>query len=485
MATGGQRDLDFSPQNNGLYSATPSPRQDFQPDPHLLEVQSLPDIRNLIEPRFNAERSLIPNRQISVLIFNPWWLFDTYGISSITKSLISNLRTVDPNGTCVKISCAVLEEEGKIPHEQVRDAEKYKVCLKGAVQPRGKKRPVDLKWLDEDMIKYYQDLVTEKFDFIIGHLPYLADGALNLGDFCKKHRQTPQVILVAHALPLRDDGEVDEEVLEAWLCEADLVLSVGGNVWMQIASFINDRCITTEHELYLPGLSAEFIKMRKHQPNRQLAGEQNVLIMVPERDHLEVSGLDFELAVISTVQASQNIMYREGSNLSRQLSFNLKLVATKEEEKQLWEKNFNDIKEKHNVQGRTPNFKFCAPQKLEKLRPHIKRAAVVVLPMKQVTTPFGLETWNALAAGVPVLVSRSSGLASLLDDKDVAEAVVWDGKGFAENTEEWKKRLIQKITNPEEAQKIAHELREILKLDAQTALSHRSFIKYITRKLKS
>ena len=384
MATGGQSYLDFSPPN----AFTPGPMQYFQPDPHLSEVQSLPDVRNLIGPRFNPERSLIPNRQISVLLFNPWWMFDTYGLSSITKSLVNNLRSVDPNGTCVKISCAVLEEEGKIPQEQLRDAEKYKVHLKGAVQPRGKKRPVDLRWLDEDVIKYYQDLVSEKIDFIIAHLPYLADGALNLRDFCRKHGQTPQVILVAHALPLRDDGEVDEDRLEGWLKEADLVLSVGGNIWMQINSFISDRCITKEHKLYLPGLSAEFTKMREPQPNRQLSGEQNVLIMVPERDHLEVSGLDFELAVISTVQASQNIMFREGSSLTRQLSFNLKLVSTKEEEKPLWEKNFNDIKEKHKVQGRTPNFKFCAPQKLEKLRPHIKRAAVVVFPMKQDAAPF-------------------------------------------------------------------------------------------------
>ena len=480
MATGWQNYLGFSPLN----ASTPGPMQGFQPDPHLLEVKSSPDVRSLIGPLFNPEKSLIPNRHISVLLFNPWWLFDSYGLSSITKSQINNLRSVDPNGTCVKISCAVLEEEGKIPQEQLKDAAKYKVHLKGAVQPRGRKRPVDLKWLDEDVIKYYQDLVSEKFDFIIAHLPYLADGALNLRDFCRKHGQTPEVILVAHALPLMDDGEMDDDRLQSWLNEADLILSVGGNVWMQIDSFINDRCITTEHKLYLPGLSAEFTKMREPHPNRQLSGEQNVLIMVPERDHLEVSGLDFELAVISTVQASQNIMLREGSSLTRQLSFNLKLVATKEEEKPLWEKNFNDIKEKHKVQGRTPNFKFCAPQKLEKLRPLIKRAAVVVLPTKQDATPFGVETWNALAAGIPALVSRSSGLASFLDDKGVAEAVVWDGQGFTESTEEWKKRLVQKITNPNEAQQIAQELREILKLDTCTALSHRNFINYVTRKLK-
>ena len=479
MATGGKWDSSFSPQS-AQYSTTPSPMRDFLPD----EVQSLPDVRNLIGPRFHPETSLIRNRQISILLFNPWWLYDSYGITSITKSLINNLRSVDPNGVSIKIFCAVLEEEGKILLEQHKDAEKYKVHLKGAVQPRGKKRPVDLKWLDEDVIKYYQDLVSEKFDFIIGHLPYLADGALNLRDFCNRHGQCPKVILVAHAVPLTDDGEIDEDRLEAWLNEADLVLSVGGNVWMQIASFINDRCINIEHELYLPGLSVEFASMREHQPNRQLSGEQNVLIMVPERDHFEVSGLDFELAVISTVQASQNIMFSEGSNLSRQLSFNLKLVATKEEEKTLWEKNFNDIKEKHGIQGRTPNLKFFAPQKLEKFRPHIKRAAVVVLPMKQDATPFGIETWNALAAGVPVLVSRGSGLASLLDDRGVAESVVWDGNSFNENTEEWKKRLIQKITNPDEAQQIAQELREILKLDARTTLSHRHFIKYVTRKLQ-
>ena len=53
-------------------------------------------------------------KQVSVLILTPQWRFDDYGMATITRSLVQNLRMIDPEGTFIKITCAVLEEDGTI-----------------------------------------------------------------------------------------------------------------------------------------------------------------------------------------------------------------------------------------------------------------------------------------------------------------------------------------------------------------------------------
>ena len=72
---------------------------------------------------------------ISVLLLASRWQFDTYGLSTVNKSLVNNLRLVDPEGKTIKITCAVVEEEGKISNVDVKDAAKCGVVLKGAKQP--------------------------------------------------------------------------------------------------------------------------------------------------------------------------------------------------------------------------------------------------------------------------------------------------------------------------------------------------------------
>ena len=477
MATGGQLPRKASAPSG--YSLPDVPSDDLR----LFEVQSMPDIR----PVDLIGSNVLLNRQrgqISVLMLTPWWHFDSYGISSISKSLINDLRLVDSEGANVDILCAVLEEEGKIPQDQQRDAEKQRVQLIGAKQPRGKKRKPELQWLDEDVNKYYQDLIYgNKFDFIVGHIPYLANGTLNLKTLCDKQGHDTKIILVVHALPMTDERGIDEDCLSDWLKEADLVLSVGGNVWMQVASFIKAMDIHVDHELYLPSVTVDVSNLKQSETQPKLSGEQNIMIMVPDGENFEKSGLDFELAVVSSVQASQSIMFNEGSNLSRQLSLNLKLFASTEEGKTVWEESLKAVKEKHKIEGTSPGFKVFCPKRPEKLKPHMKRATLVVLPLKGDSPLFGTETLNALAAGIPILVSKNSGIASYLHERGLSEPVVWDSDGLEKDIRKWKEKLIEKITNPEEALCIAKELRELLQLDLQTASTHRNFIKYITGRL--
>ena len=122
-------------------------------------------------------------QQISILMLAVKWQFDTYGIQTITKSLVNNLRLFDPEGKCIRIDCAVLEEHGKIEETQLTDAEKHGVKLIGSRQPRGKKKKPEFSWLNEHAAVYYQHAVLDtKYDFIIGHSPKLADGCFNLRD---------------------------------------------------------------------------------------------------------------------------------------------------------------------------------------------------------------------------------------------------------------------------------------------------------------
>ena len=51
----------------------------------------------------------------------------------------------------IKISCTVLEEEGKIKEEGIKDALNHGVQLKGAKRPRGSNKKPQLQWLDENV----------------------------------------------------------------------------------------------------------------------------------------------------------------------------------------------------------------------------------------------------------------------------------------------------------------------------------------------
>ena len=171
-------------------------------------------------------------RTISVLLLGTRWQFDTYGLSTINKSLVNNLRLVDPEGNAIKITSTVLRDDGKIKDEDLKDAEKHGVQLKGAKRPRGSGRgeKPELLWLDKSPAAYYRHLVQDqKYDFIIGHAPYVANGCLNLKDLCKDKNESPKIVLVFHSLPKDENGDVDDEILMDWLKETDVFVFFGQN----------------------------------------------------------------------------------------------------------------------------------------------------------------------------------------------------------------------------------------------------------------
>ena len=426
------------------------------------------------------------HRQIKVLTLTPRWRFDTMGLSGITRSLVNNLRVLDPDARNIQITCAVLQEDGKIEEAEIRDAAKHGVRLKGAKLAKWRKGKPNLSWLNEDVAKYYLHiLVNDQYDYIIGALPYFTEGCLflrdTIKDLCEDHN--PKVILVAHALPTTNEGDVDEDTLLPWLGEADVVLSVGNKVFSKIESCIDSNDIDIDHKLYLPGFELDLFKIeRKIKPNKQPLGEQNILMIKPELEDIKASNLDFKLAIVSSAKASEKMSAPDSRCLTDELSFTVKMLSEREDKNNSWKEKFNLVKKNSKLEDELLSFKYHAVQLTEDMIPHLKRACAFVLPLKRPNVQFGSETLVAIAAGVPVLVSEKSGIASFLQGIGEQEPIVWDTGKFTNDVNTWKERLIEILCDQTKAESQARELRKALLLGATIASTHVDFTKIICGK---
>ena len=415
------------------------------------------------------------SKTISVLLLASRWQFDTYGLSTVNKSLVNNLRLVDPEGETIIITCAVVDEEGKINHVDVMDAGKCGVLLKGARRPKGQKRDSkpELRWLEVYAGVYYRHLQDNHYDFIIGHAPYLANGCFNLKDIYRGTEMPPKIILMFHGLPKDKNGDVDDEMLLDWLDEADIVFSVGKAVENELVTYlagINEENKPI-HKMYLPSYPLELFHVAREDKGKKIQGTQNITMMSAEFKDLDVTGLDFTLAVNAIIGAAEHIRDFDG------VRTNLTMVAAHEDDKDNW--TSSNVKRK--TQHRDLSFKADVPTDANKLQYHLKRSTLFLLPLKSDSPLFGTEALAAIAAGVPVLVSRYCGLASLLRKMAEDEPVVY-GTKLESEFEMWKERILQKLLRPDEAQRAANILRERLLLDTSIAETHLDFINTISSK---
>ena len=429
------------------------------------------------EDLHEAESPDDSRRVISVLLLGTRWQFDTYGLSTINKSLVNNLRLVDPEGKSIKITCAVLQDDGKIQDQDLKEAEKYRVELKGAKRPKGAKRgeKPELQWLDKNTAAYYHHLEYDSYDFIIGHAPYVANGCLNLKELYKVKKESPKIILMFHALPKDENGDVDDEMLLEWLEEAEVVFSIGKAMENELGPYILalDPKTRPIHKLYFPSYPLELFELKQDSAEAKIWGTQNVCMMSGEIKDLDINGLDFPLAVTATATASEYIHFND------RVKTKLSLLMADEEEKPKWKKTLGEILRRRNLNDTGLSFQAEAPMSLSKMKVHMRKSNLFLLPLKPDSPLFGTEALAAIAAGVPVLVSRDSGLASLLDTMIEDESIV--GKNQLKvDAQSWKEHIIQKLVRPEESQQTAKRLREQFLLDTNIAQTHLDFINVIS-----
>ena len=411
---------------------------------------------------------------ISVLLLASKWQFDTYGLSTVNKSLVNNLRLVDPESKSIKITCTVVGEDGNINDYDVKDADNYGVKLKGAKKPKGKKRDSrpELLWLDENSTAYYLHFKDQHYDFIIGHAPYLANGCFNLKDLYKEI--PPKIILMVHGLPRKENRDIDDEMLEEWLTEADVVFSVGKAVESELVPYIAgmDESNRPIHKMYIPSYPLELFHIVREVKGKKVVGTQNVTIMSGEIKDLDVTGLDFPLAVNATIGAAEHIRDFDG------VRTNLTMLAAHEDDREKWREETDEIFKSKTIDHVGISFKTEVPADISKLQSFMKRSTLFLLPLKSDSPLFGTEALTAIAAGIPVLVSKHSGLACFLNEITGSESVVYEMKTQS-SIDRWKDKMLERILRPDESQREANTLREQLLLDTSIAQTHLDFINVV------
>ena len=255
------------------------------------------------------------------------------------------------------------------------------------------------------------------------------------------------------------------------LTEADVIFSLGKMVENELLPYIAalDPEKRPVHKIYIPSFPLELFALKPHNIQAKVRGTQNVSMMSGEIRDLKIHGLDFPLVVTATAQASKHI--RDFNKVRMNLSF---LVA-EDEEKREWKESFGQMLEKQNLKDTDLSFQTEAPLTVDKMKMHLRKSNLFLLPLKPDSPLFGTEALSAIAAGFPVLVSRYSGLASLSETLLENELVVYSDK-LEDNTDTWKDRIIQKLVKPEEAQIRANRLREQLLLDTNIVQTHLDFI---------
>ena len=390
-------------------------------------------------------------KQVSVLMLTPQWRFDEYGMATITRSMVQNLRMIDPEGTFIKITCAVLEDDGKISKDQRENASRLKVQLVGYLRPRGKRGEPDLDWLDGSVTTYYPDIACAgNYDFIIGHVPYLVDGCLNLKDMFHSRGLDCTTILVVHKLPCNQIGEKGEEQLIE-LLDSDVLFSMEASIQKEILRKILplNQKKTPEIKMYFPALPVELFQVQRQKRTGGVR-PRKILMMTRERKGLKVDGLDLQLSVDSINEAKRI------TNTEMTLT-----LLTEKNEREDWESE--------------GSFYCEVVQEMEDMKYHFKKSYLFLLPLKASSPLFGSEALSAIAAGVPVLVSRHSPIGSLLLDMNANSSVVSET-----DVDSWSHRIIQKMTNPDEAQCQTKTLKDRLLLDTSIPSTHMDFINIIS-----
>lgn len=142
------------------------------------------------------------------------------------------------------------------------------MTLGGVKLPRGiDKIPTWAEINGTATLHYHHLALTQTFDFIIGHIPYMANGTLNLKDYCKSLGTLSKAILFVHSLPRTRENDIHEEVLLEWLKDAEVVFSIGENVKSDIDLYI--KCLKeTErpvHKMYVPRCPADLLTIMQEE----------------------------------------------------------------------------------------------------------------------------------------------------------------------------------------------------------------------------
>ena len=232
-----------------------------------------------------------------------------------------------------------------------------------------------------------------------------------------------------------------------------------------------DRGLRPVHKLYIPGFPVELLGIERESRGNTVKGTQYISMMTGERKNLDIPGLDFPLAVSACAKASKHIRTTDDERVK------LELLAVKEEDRNEWKSWFREINLDQKIQMSGLSFECPPAENFDRIKRQLKRSNLFIQPLVSDSVLFGTDVLAAAAAGVPILVSQNSGVASALGRNMIVRQT-----GNMSPVDTWSDEILRKILKPKESQHMAMTFREQLLLDTSISKTHLDFVNAIAGK---
>ena len=194
-------------------------------------------------------------------------------------------------------------------------------------------------------------------------------------------------------------------------------------------------------------------------------------MMTAEPKNPDIPGLDFPLAVSACAKASEHIRFHDDEQIK------LELLAVREEDRSEWRSWFNE----QDIHTSGLSFECPPAENFDRIKRQLNRSNLFIQPLVSESILFGVEALSAAAAGVPLLVSQNSGIASVLASFIQHEMVVRQTSNTS-LVDTWRDAILQKILRPEGSHRKATEIRKQLLLDRSITKTHLDFTNIIAGK---
>ncbi|XP_077870344.1 uncharacterized protein LOC144363593 [Saccoglossus kowalevskii] len=367
----------------------------------------------------------------SILLVNDEWGTEKGGISTIHRQaamLLSDTRNCD-------VYALTLTATDK----DIDDAREHGINLiKAQVHARLINKDPCVDWFINDKSFFPGlDKITN-VQAIIGHLPITGDAVIHL----KKNRfQSAKLVLFNHVIP--EDIEVykeswspdrvqdREETLLKAADEADAIFSVGPRMFNHFdnkyRAFNKDK---DNHHEFLPKPDTKFFDVEIKRPKKD--GKIQVITFGRILGVERLKGYDL------VTQAMSGVVKYFGDRNQQVPVWIIRGVPKDEHDKA---KKFLDEYKEDDRLSINP-YPYGTQ---DKIRTDLKQSHLCIMASR--SEPFGLVGMEAIAVGLPVLVTKNSGLAEYLQKEfpDIAESMIV-GAG---TKEEWTKAIKEVLQQPE------------------------------------
>ncbi|XP_078584774.1 uncharacterized protein LOC144866954 [Branchiostoma floridae x Branchiostoma japonicum] len=356
----------------------------------------------------------------------------------------------------------------KVPQRDQEAADRDGVMLIGP-DLLGKKDEPTLDWLTDYHSVHYPNL-PKHVDCIIGHAPITNTAARNIWE-----QRYPQADLMSFNHVLPEDTEYykgGRRPMDAWKKEEDILdkvnnalaaFSVGKRIYDHFDTLYKADKKPQSHHIFLPKPSKIFLDT-----NVNPGGEQKVVLCIGRVRNVEkLKGHD--LAAESMGEAVKVIK-----------NVRLRVRGINEDD---WEASKKILEDNLNSGDLNPTLLPYGTQ--EDISNDMKTAHLVLMPSR--SEPFGLVGLEAIAAGIPVLISDKTGLAGMIKDlidqgklhpdhRHVIVETSVNDSDRARDVKRWADRIVAFLKYSDAAFKKAARLKRELVESRYWEESHRTFL---------